>query len=111
MDEKTPSRGVRFTWNSTIRLDGNVIGTSKPGSFFFVDRPAGSYTAATSTETEKSASFVLAAGETKYLRTSPSFGVLVGRIVVELETPEKAKAELPSLSYIGEPLNGKQASK
>jgi hypothetical protein len=93
-----------------IRLNGKVVGSSKPGGFFFVDRPAGNYTAATSTETEKSASFVLAAGETKYLRTSPSFGVLVGRVVVELETPEKARAELPSLSYIGAPLDDKQAS-
>lgn len=94
-----------------IRLNGEVVGSSKPGGFFFVDRPAGNYVAATSTETEKTASFVLAAGETKYLRTSPSFGVVVGRIVVELETAEKAKAELPSLSYTGKPLNTKQASK
>lgn len=85
-----------------IRLNGAVVGASKPGGFFYVDRPAGNYVASTSTETEKSASFTLQAGETKYLRTSPSFGVMVGRIVVELETPEKAKAELPSLSYTGE---------
>jgi hypothetical protein len=84
-----------------IRLNGEVVGTSKPGGFFFVDRPAGNYMASTSTETEKSASFTLQGGETKYLRTSPSFGLLVGRIVVELETPEKARAELPSLSYTG----------
>ena len=94
-----------------IRLNGEIVGTSKPGGFFFVDRPAGNYVAATSTETEKSASFVLAPGETKYLRTSPSMGVMVGRIVVELETAEKAKAELPSLSYTGKPLGSKQASK
>lgn len=93
-----------------IRLNGEVVGTSKPGGFFFVDRPAGTFTAATSTETEKSASFSLQAGETKYLRTSPSFGLVVGRIVVELETPEKAKAELPSLSYTGD-VSSKQAAK
>lgn len=84
-----------------IRLGDQVVGSSKPGGFFFVDRPAGNYVASASTETEKSASFVLAAGETKYLRTSPSIGLLVGRILVELETPEKAKAELASLSYTG----------
>lgn len=89
-----------------IRLNGEVVGHSKPGGFFFVDRPAGNYVASTSTETEKTASFTLAAGETKYVRTSPSFGVMVGRIVVELETPDKAKAELPSLSFTGP---GKQA--
>ena len=84
-----------------IKLNGDVVGTSKPGGFFYVDRPAGNYTASAATETEKVATFVLQAGETKYLRTSPSLGLLVGRIVVELETPEKAKAELPSLSYTG----------
>ncbi len=84
-----------------IRLNGQVVGVSRPGGFFYVDRPAGSYTAATSTETEKSASFALQAGETKYLRTSPSMGIMVGRIVVELESAAKAQAELPSLSYTG----------
>lgn len=85
-----------------IRLNDVVVGTSKPGGFFYVDRPTGSYMAAAATETEKTASFVLAAGETKYLRTSPALGLLVGRVVVELETPEKALAELPSLSYTGD---------
>lgn len=85
-----------------VKLNGEVVGASKPGGFFFVDRPAGNYTASAATETEKVATFVLQAGETKYLRTSPSIGLLVGRVVVELEIPEKAKAELPSLSYTGD---------
>ena len=66
-----------------------------------MDRPAGNYVASASTETEKSASFVLESGETKYVRTSPAIGLLVGRVIVELETAEKAKAELASLSYTG----------
>ncbi len=84
-----------------IRLNDVVVGSSQPGSFFFVDRPAGSYVASTSTETEKTGSFVLDAGETKYIRTSPSFGVLVGRIVVSVEDPTKAKAAIETLSYTG----------
>jgi len=84
-----------------IRLNGEVVGESKPGGFFFVDRPAGNYTATAATETEKAATFVLQAGDTKYLRTSPSIGLLVGRVVVEIEDPKKALAELPSLSYTG----------
>jgi hypothetical protein len=87
-----------------IRLNGNVVGESKPGSFFFIDRPAGSYTASTQTETEKTGSFTLDAGETKYVRTSPSIGLLVGRIVVSIEDPVKAKNEIDSLAYIGAPL-------
>lgn len=84
-----------------IRLNGAVVGSSKPGGFFYLDRPAGNYVASASTETEKTVSFALQPGETKYIRSSISMGFLVGRAVLELETPEKAKAELDSLSYTG----------
>jgi len=42
--------------------------------------------------------------ETKYIRSSVSFGVMVGRVILEPETPDKAKAELNSLSYTGAPV-------
>ncbi|MGH8818773.1 MAG: DUF2846 domain-containing protein, partial [Achromobacter pestifer] len=84
-----------------ISLNGEVVGRSQPGGFFYVDRPQGTYKASTSTETEKTLSFVLDAGETKYVRSSPSIGLLVGRIVLELDTPEKAEKELGGLSYTG----------
>lgn len=90
-----------------IRLNGEVVGQSKPGGFFFVDRAAGNYVASASTETEKTVSFTLQGGETKYIRSSVSFGVLVGRVVLEPETPEKAKAELGSLSFTGSPVANK----
>lgn len=82
-----------------VKLNNEVVGQSKPGGFFYVDRPAGKYVVSTATETEKTLSFALDAGETKYVRTSVSLGLLVGHIVPELETPEKAQAELPSLSF------------
>jgi hypothetical protein len=84
-----------------IRLNNQVVGQSKPGGFFYVDRPAGNYTASASTETEKMVSFSLQPGETKYIRSSIGMGLLVGRVVLEPESPEKAKAELGSLSYTG----------
>ncbi|WP_348984422.1 DUF2846 domain-containing protein [Achromobacter sp. Bel] len=89
---------------SDIRLNGEVVGRSQPGGFFYVDRPQGTYKASTSTETEKTLSFVLDAGETKYVRSSPSLGLMVGRIVLELDTPEKAEKELGGLSYTGKPV-------
>lgn len=84
-----------------IRLNGQVVGASKPGGYFYVDRPAGNYSAATQTETEKTLSFRLEAGETKYVRTTPAFGVMVGRINLDLEKPEAAIAELKTLSFTG----------
>lgn len=84
-----------------IRLNGQVVGQSKPGGFFYVDRPAGNYVAGASTETEKTVSFTLEPGETKYIRSSPGLGIVVGRVILQIETPEKANAELGSLSYTG----------
>ncbi len=84
-----------------IRINGTSVGGSKPGGFFYVDRPAGRYEAHASTEVDRMVSFTLAAGETKYIRTSPSFGVLVGRINFELVNAPEAEAELASLHYTG----------
>jgi hypothetical protein len=90
-----------FAIQPDIRLNDVVVGSSKPGGFFYVDRPAGSYIGAATTETEKTLSFVLAAGETKYIRTSLGSGVLVGRIILDLEDPSKAQTEIESLSFTG----------
>ena len=84
-----------------IRLNGQVVGASKPGGFFYVDRPAGSYVASSSTETEKTLSFTLQAGETKYIRSSVGLGIVAGRVVLEPENRAKALDELNSLSYTG----------
>ena len=89
---------------SDIRLNGKVVGRSERGSFFFADEAPGSMTVMTSTEVEKQLTFKLAAGETKYVRTTVSFGVLVGRINSALVNGSEAKAEIEGLAYTGVPL-------
>lgn len=84
-----------------IRLDGVVVGQSKPGGFFYVDRPAGNYVPSATTEIEKTGYITLQAGETRYVRTSMAMGVFVGRLVFEQEEPGRARAELESLSFTG----------
>jgi hypothetical protein len=84
-----------------IRLNETVVGNSQSGGFFFVDRPAGSYKAATETEVEKTLNFSLSEGEIKYIRSSVSMGVLVGRVGLEVAAPETAKAQLAELSFTG----------
>lgn len=86
-----------------IKLDGAVVGESKPGGFFYVDTAAGSHEALTSTEATNKLSFVLDKGEVKYVRTSVSMGLLVGRVVPELVSANEAKKELGELSYTGKP--------
>ncbi|MFT4171339.1 MAG: DUF2846 domain-containing protein [Rhodocyclaceae bacterium] len=84
-----------------IRLNDEVVGESKPGGFFFIDKPAGKYTVATATETEKTLSFALDSGETKYVRTSPAAGVMVGRVEPTLETPDVGQKEVEELHFTG----------
>lgn len=84
-----------------IKLGQSVVGKSVPGGFFFVDRNPGRYDVATATETENKVSVALAAGETKYVRTSVSMGFMVGRVKPELVLPEHAQQEIVNLAYTG----------
>ena len=85
-----------------IRLDKVVVGASKSGGFFYVDRPAGTYQAATMSDLRKTLGISLEAGETKYVRMSPSFGLVTGSIVLDMEPAEKARPELASLANTGQ---------
>ena len=81
-----------------VKLNGESVGSAAPGGFFFVDRPRGNYVASTATEVESNLAFALAAGETKYVRTSISPGILVGHMNFELVGKSTAEGELASLS-------------
>lgn len=89
---------------SDIRLNNRVVGKSERGSFFYVDEAPGNCTVSTATEVERQLTFTLSAGETKYVRTSVSMGVLVGRVNSILASPNDAKAEIANLHYTGAPL-------
>jgi hypothetical protein len=86
-----------------IKFDGGTVGESLPGGYFYVDAKPGSHEAETSTEASNKVSFVLEKGETKYVRTKPAIGILVGRVVPELVGPEEAQKELVDLSFTGAP--------
>lgn len=86
-----------------LRLNGDVVGRSTRGSFFFVDRPAGNFEVATSTETEKKVTFALSDGETKYVRTYVGMGLFVGRIIPELVNADQADKEMADLAYVESP--------
>lgn len=85
----------------TINLNGVAVGSSQPGGFFFVDRPPGDYEVVMGTEVERKVTFTLAAAEVRYLRTSISFGILVGRPQAELVPPAEGAKEVADLAYTG----------
>jgi hypothetical protein len=88
----------------TINLNGVAVGTSQSGGFFFVDRSPGNYEIVMASEVERKVTFVLAAGEQKYIRTSVGIGLFVGRPQAELVSAEEGRKEVSDLSYTGEAL-------
>ena len=85
----------------TIYMNGKAVGTSKPGGFFYADVPAGNVEVTTGTEVEKKATFVIAAGETRYIRTTTGLGILVGRVYPEIVDNRTGQEEMKSSSYTG----------
>jgi hypothetical protein len=89
----------------SVKLNGESIGKSQPMGFFFVDRPAGSYEVACTTEWEHKTTVQLAENETRYVRTFVTIGVIVGHIWPELVEPTRALDALQDCRYIGPPLS------
>lgn len=71
-----------------------MVGNSVPGGVFFKDVKPGSYVVATATEVERRLSFTLAAGQNRYVKTSVSIGILVGRVIPELVDPEVGRSAI-----------------
>ncbi|MEB6662682.1 DUF2846 domain-containing protein [Achromobacter ruhlandii] len=99
-----PQQGV-FDKQQKLRVNNEVVGRNKPGSFFFVDRPAGSYTVTNLYWTGDGVSFMLDAGQTRYVRiiagsrisSAPS-----GKLTMDLaDPPELAESEMRKLRYWG----------
>ena len=78
----------------SIKLNGDVVGSSVPGGYFFVDRPAGNYKISTSTEVERDLTLVLEAGQTRYVKTDVSMGFAVGHVSPELVEPAVALKDI-----------------
>jgi hypothetical protein len=85
----------------SIVLDGEKVGNSQPGGFFYVDKAPGVHEIKVATEAEKTRSLNLALQEIKYVKTSLDFGFIVGRPVIDVMDPQNAVEDLPDLGYTG----------
>jgi hypothetical protein len=89
-----------LTIQPTIYIDGVTTGgSSKPGDYFYVDKPAGNYLVSTTTEKKNSVSVTVVAGQPVYVKTSVSMGFLVGHVSPEVIAPTTAEAEIKSCDY------------
>jgi hypothetical protein len=78
----------------SIKLNGEKVGESVPGGYFFVDKPAGSYKISTETEVERDLTLVLEPGQTKYVKTHVSMGFAVGHVSPEIVETDVALKEI-----------------
>lgn len=84
-----------------ITVDGRKVGRSKPGRFFFVDRPAGSHTLTLAPDRKNPEAGIkaeLANGQTMYVRVDVEGGKQVLR---QEASAESATQALASLKYWG----------
>lgn len=84
-----------------VRLNGQIIGTSQPNSFFFVDRPVGTYRAISQTEVEAAIAIRVRPQQETYVEMGITMGLLIGQPTFELVTREKAQGEISQLAYGG----------
>lgn len=82
-----------------IVLNGEKVGSSKPGGFFYVDRAPGNYEVTCSSEVERKATFVLAAGQERFIKTSISMGLLAGHVTPELVDNGIGQTAVQGLHY------------
>lgn len=87
-----------------IELNGDVVGESEPGGFFFVDRLPGHYRVACSTEWEHAVEFDLVPSQLVYVKTTIGLGVLVSHIYPEIVGDVVGMISLRQCVYTGPPL-------
>lgn len=93
--------GLGMALQPDIKLGDEVVGQSKPSSFFFVDRPAGRYVARARTEAEDTVDIELGEGEEVYVHLTMGLGFFVGRPYLAIRDQATALRELPTLAYSG----------
>jgi Protein of unknown function (DUF2846) len=111
MAANSPEMGRIFFYRTTafgallkpdVLLNGEKVGEATAQGFFYVDRPAGDFTAATSTEVTRKVSFTLDKGQARFIRFKVSMGFFAGHVYGELVDEAEAKEEIKDCKYTGD---------
>jgi len=94
--EKIIGSGIR----PSVFLNGNVVGPSTPGGFFFVDIPPGPYEVTMTSEVERKLTFAVDKKDVRCVRLTVTLGVLVYRVYPELADKARCDSEIEELNYI-----------
>jgi Protein of unknown function (DUF2846) len=84
-----------------IKVDGNKVGESSSGDYFYVDMAPGTYTVSVSTEKDETTPVTVTAGQAVYVKTEVSMGFLVGHVSPEVVANDKAESEIQDCHFVG----------
>jgi len=84
-----------------VRVNGEPVGNSRPGKYFYIDRSPGSYQVTCSVVTDHTINFPLKAGETVYVETRATMGIYVGHVRPSVVGADKGKAGVGKCKYSG----------
>lgn len=82
-----------------VTVNGQAVGRSRPNSFFYIDRPPGTYRASARTEAEGTIDIVLRPKQTAYVLMSMNLGIMVMRPSFERVSESEGRREMQSLAY------------
>ena len=94
------AEAVGSPFQPSVLLNGEEVGSSKPGGFFYVDRRPGNYKVYLSNEKEKIVEFTLDQGQTRYIRMSVALSTITYRVYPELVAQNFAESEMQTLHYL-----------
>lgn len=84
----------------TIMIDGvSAGGRAKPGDYFYVDRPAGTYEISTETEKKEAITATVTAGQSMYVRMDIKMGLFVGHVQPSIIDPQQAVGEISDCDW------------
>ncbi|MCP3932818.1 MAG: DUF2846 domain-containing protein [Bacteroidetes bacterium] len=84
-----------------VKMNNEVVGKATAQGFFYADKEPGKYEIMTSTEVDRKLSFLLEAGQTRYVRFGVSMGFFVGHVYPELVSTEEGQEEIKKCKFIG----------
>ena len=85
-----------------VLLNGERVGVAQPMGFFYVDRPPGAYKVSTTTEVERTLSFMLEKGQTRFIRLSINMGFFAGHVYGELVDESVGHSEIKECNAMEE---------
>ena len=89
-----------FAVQPTVMINGESAGErSKPGDYFYVDVPAGTYEISTETEKKEAVTATVTAGQTMYIRFDVNMGFFIGHVQPSIIDPQQAITEIKDCDF------------